>query len=158
MLRLMMTNGETQMPTIYTVFTGEVNRAFKSREQAAKYAREIAAESESGFDIDVTKIELPPLTLDLIIAMIDNEGGGYAQSQETVYTAKAKNMAANRARRDAPSAPPQQALRDGTLFEELHGRKIMRYPKEGGGTIYAVGGVGFNHLDEAREYVRRGAI
>jgi len=155
------------MPIIYEIYHGgDTNiRAFTSKEQAIKAARaEIDAGAvEKGEGVEIEKITTPPLTLQLLLDIINSNGGSYVSARETVQTVTRGNRGAAKPKA-APEAPSPVTVRmraaDGGAQEidYVAGRKIVLYPGSNRGRpIYAVGGVGFWRLDEARDYAKRGS-
>jgi hypothetical protein len=151
------------MPIIYEIDCPAAvsgRRAYTSKELAAYAARVLIDLGATG-PIEIERVELPALTLKLVTDMINAaESGDYALSRETVQTVTRGARVAVKA---APAKPPANWIED-TLpdrpapqIEVVAGRQIRQYPTGQGRWIYAVGGVGFYHLDEAREYAKRGS-
>lgn len=169
------------MPIIYEIYADDISeRAFTSQEKAAAAARALI---DGGYDqpVEIERIEIPDLTLKVVLDIINNQGGGYALSRKTVQTVTRGNRkpilevgpytgerdATPPARgpvvhKDIPMSPPANWFettipnRPAPQIEVVAGRHIRQYPTREGRWIYAVGGVGFYYLDEARDYAKRG--
>ena len=144
------------MPTIYEIYHGGdiAKRAFTSKEQAIKAAR-VEIDAGAAESVEIEKVELPPVTLAMVLDIINAEGGSYSLSRETVQTVTRGNRGVT------PPAPPCEPIPDvrgtaslGDPVEIVNGREIKKYLNGSGRLIYAVGGVGFYHLDEARIYAK----